>query len=178
MSALTLADAKTHLNITGSASDTELQTFIDAAEATIAERCGPLASTATTSRVEGGATLVLPVSPAVSLTSVTPVGGTALSLTGISLYGARGVVSYDSGAPFSERLYDVVYNAGRSSVPADLMLAVKELVRHMWATQRGNQPAFAGALPDDDGELAPNSANYLFPRRVEQLMSRHEQVNL
>lgn len=178
MSALSLADAKTHLNITGTDDDTELQSFIDAAEAVIALRCGPLASTATTSRVEGGSVLILPVSPAISLTSVTPVGGSALSLTGISLAAERGVVSYDSGSAFSARLYDVVYDAGRSSVPADLMLAVKELVRHMWATQRGNQPAFAGALPDDEGELVTNTATYLFPRRVEQLIARHEQVDI
>ncbi len=174
MSVLTLALAKTHLNITTSAQDAELQTFIDAAEAVIAQRCGPLASTATTVRVRGErAALSLPITPAITLTSVTPVDGAALTLADLYLDTAAGVVTWDSGDSFDARFYDVVYAAGRTTAPADLMMGVKELVRHLWETQRGptRRPGSTAALESD----APG-AGYLLPWRVSELIGPHLQL--
>ena len=174
MSVLTLALAKTHLNITTSAQDTELQTFIDAAEAVVALRCGPLASTATTVRVDGcGGVLVLPVTPAVSLTSVTPVGGSAVTLSDLYLDTAAGVVSYNSGS-FASGLYDVVYQAGRTTVPADLLMGVKELVRHLWETQRGPTRRPGSSSFDSTANTVPGAA-YLLPNRVSELIAPHVQ---
>jgi hypothetical protein len=139
MSVLTLAQAKTHLNITVATYDTELQSFIDAAEAEVADRCGPLEATAVTQRIEGGVgTLVLRKSPAISLTSVTPYQASALTLTDLYLDTAAGLVTYNSGASFAASFYTVVYSAGRATCPPDLLLAVKELTREGWeASQRG-----------------------------------------
>jgi hypothetical protein len=175
MSVLTLAEARTHLNLTAGPHDAEVQTFIDAAEAAITQRCGPLASTATTVRLQGGDyALVLPSVPAVSLTSVTPVDGTALTLSDLYLDTSAGLVTYDSGAAFSDRLYDVVYNAGRATCPADLLMAVKELVRHMWQTQRGptRRP---GSQPSESAANTVPGAAYLLPFRVSELIAPHLQ---
>lgn len=172
MATLSLSEAKTHLNISSSSNDAEIELVIAAAEAAIAKRVGPLASTNVTVRVEGGWSLVLPVIPAISLTTVTPVGGSAL--TGLHLDAAAGVVTYDSGAGFPARYYDVVYVAGRAECPDDLLMAVKELVRHMWTTQRGGTQR-PGSQPSEAlSNSLPGSA-YAFPFRVEQLISPHTQ---
>lgn len=176
MSTLTLAVAKTHLNVTGSAQDGEIQDTIDEAEAAIAERVGPLVSTATTVRVRGMSdALVLPVTPALALTSVTPVDGTALTLADLYLDAAAGVVTYDSGGSFSARAYDVVYNAGRSSCPDDLLRAIKEMVRHLWITQRGPTGRPGSGASEGVSNTIPGAA-YVFPFRVEQLLAPHEQT--
>lgn len=165
---LSLTDAKTYLNITGATFDTELQTFIDAAEAAIAQRVGPLTPASVTKRVPGyGWSLHLPVYPAVSLTSVTVVGSvTPLTLVDLYLDQPSGAVSYNGGSFFSAAAYDVVYSAGRSPVPADLIMATRELLRHLWTTQRG------GARPGPATDI-PGLA-YAMPNRVLELIAPHE----
>lgn len=173
MSALTLAEAKTHLNITVTTYDNELQAVIDSAEAVLTQRVGPLVSTPTTRRVQGGSySLVLPVTPALTLTSVTPRSGTALTLTDLYLDVRTGLVTYNNLGPFVAAYYDVVYNAGRTTCPSDLLFAVKELVRHMWAPQRGGA---ARTLPDGAG--LPGAA-HLLPYRVSELIAPHVQIGV
>lgn len=178
MSALTLADAKTHLNVTGTAQDVELQTVIDAAEAAIASVVGPLEPTAITTRIRPTAYpgLVLPVLPAYALTSITPRGGSALTLGTVQLDQAAGLVTYEApgGGSWSATYYDVVYQAGRNPVPKDLLLAVKEMVRHIWETQRG--PG-TGGRPGSSQALANTlpGAAYALPIRVSQLLAPHAQ---
>lgn len=176
MAALTVPVAKVHLNIKTGDNDGEIEAVIAAAEVAIAERVGPLAPTAVTVRVRGCLlALRLPVTPAISLTSVTPVGGTALTLSDLYLDADAGLVTYNSGDGFAEAFYDVVYQAGRAVCPDDLLMAVKELVRHMWATQRGGSQR-PGSQPSDAlSNSLPGSA-YTFPFRVEQLIAPHLQA--
>lgn len=173
MSVLSLPAAQAHLSLNSGQYDNELQAMIDAAEAVIARRCGPLTSTATTARVRGASVgLTLPTAPAISLTSVTPVGGTAISLSDVYLNVGAGRVTYNSGAVFSSCFYDVVYAAGRSPCPADLLLAVKELVRHMWQTRRGptRRP---GSEPSEATSNTVPGAAYILPFRVSELIAPH-----
>lgn len=113
--------------------------------------------------------MVLPSPPVVSLTSVTPVGGSALTLVDLHLDAGAGVVTYDLGGWwFGSPFYDVVYESGRESVPDDLLLAVKELVRHLWSTsQRGGSRR--------PGSEAMASAGFLLPYAVESLIEKHLQ---
>ncbi len=176
MSVLTLALAKAHLNIAASVltHDDELQTFIDAAEAAIAKKCGPLASTATTQRVASGDwCLIVDTLPAISLTSVTPVGGSALTV-GDLMVSSSGVIEYTAGGSFGSPWYDVVYAAGRTTCPADLLMAVKELVRHMFETQRGGTSR-PGSRASSETANTITGAAYMFPFRVAQLIAPHEQ---
>lgn len=177
MSVLLLADAKTHLNITNTTDDAEIQTFIDAAEAAIGGKVGPLGSVTRTDRVRGvGKDLVLPVTPVISLTSVTPVGGTALDPSSMVIDYKAGVIAYVAAtqynfARFPLPWYDVVYTAGRNVTAAafpDLYLAIKEQVRHLWVTQRGpaNNPVnFSGDMPPQAG------MSYTFSNRVLEMIS-------
>jgi len=169
MSVLLLDAAKLHLNITVGTYDAELQEFIDAAEAVLAQRVGPLQSTAKTDRVTGYAdALTVRTVPAISLTSITDPAGSVLDLTNIHLELKSGVITHNLGQQFIQRFYTVAYAAGRSTCPDDLLMAVKELVRHMWTTQRGSSRA-PGSTPE-----AP-SIGYLLPYRVQELIAPHLQ---
>jgi hypothetical protein len=175
VSVLTLAEVKAHLNITVTTYDAELMTFADSAEAVIARRCGPLTPTAAACRVRGGQSLALPDAPVVSLTSVTPVGGTALPLADLYLDGAAGVVTYNQVATFGSSAYgftasayDVAYEAGREILPDDLLHGLKELVRHFWSTsQRGGS-----RRPGSEAMAAP-SASFLLPYQVQSAIEPH-----
>lgn len=169
MSVVLLSEAKAHLNIAAATYDAELQTFIDRAEAAITRKVGPLTAVATTKRVRGGTSaLALPVLPAITLTSVTPADSTAITLTDLYLDTDAGVVTYNSGAVFAARYYTVVYSAGRAACPDDLKLAVLELVRHFWETQRGG-----GGRPGGRPSEPVSGAAYLFPFRVQELIEAH-----
>jgi len=174
-SVLLLTEAKTHLNITVGTYDTELQDVIDAAEAVLSQHVGPLQSTARTDRVPGYVdALVLPMLPVVSLTSVTSSGGTVLTLSDLYVDQRSGVVTYNSGACFTERYYTVVYSAGRASCPDDLLLADKELVRHLWGARRGGAQR-PGSAPSESTANTIPGAGYLLPFRVQQLIAPHVQ---
>lgn len=169
MSVLLLGDAKAHLNITQTTNDGEIQQVIDAAEAAISARIGPLAATAVTRRVPGRVwSLLLPTAPVVSLTSVKTSDGVAVDTALLRFEQDAGTVQYLSGALFSAVAYDVSYKHGYSTVPADLLFAIKEQVRHMWTTQRGpNAAANRGSGQQGEGQ---QGAGFMMPNRVLELL--------
>jgi hypothetical protein len=141
---LTLGELKRHLGAKASDDEADLTALIDAAEAAVAQRCGPLVSTSTTKRVRGGGrALVLPVTPVVSVTSVTGKSGSLVDAGSYFVWGDSGVVTATAG--FAEEFYDVVYAAGRATCPADLLLGVKEMARYMWLSRRGPAAGIAGS---------------------------------
>lgn len=171
MSVLDLAVVKAHLNITAATYDAELSRFIDAAEAALARRVGPLAATATTVVVDGArCSLVLPIFPAGDLTSVTDADGNALDVGDLRISGA-GVVEYADGRRvFYSRSYTVVYAAGYAPLPADLEMAALEMVRHLWVTQRGSGTR-PGSPPSNELSNTLPGAVYALPIRVQQLIA-------
>lgn len=175
MSVLLLTEAKTHLNIEDETKyDVELQKIIDAAEATIATYVGPLTSTPVTQRIQGGGpVLQLHTTPVISLTSVTPYGGTDLTVGDLWTDLETGLVTYPTSTRFTSGWHTVVYNAGRTSVPEDIVLAIKELVRHIWQTQRGSGQRRPGSTPPDQVAGTVPGAAYTLPIRVTQLLAPH-----
>mgnify|MGYP001616820926 CR=1 FL=1 len=176
MSVLTLPEVKSHLNIDGSTQDSELQTFIDACEAAAAEKVGPLTSVATTERCRGGGTgLVLRETPVVSLTSVTPVGGTAYSLALLDVDKSAGVIEWLSGARWQAGKYDVVFQAGRATVTSDLKLAIKDLIRDNWSHSQRGPTRRPGAAPEGRANTLPAMA-VTFSSAVMQKLNPHIQA--
>ncbi len=173
MSVLGLNDVKAHLNISATTTDGEIQSMIEAAEAAIARRVGPLEPTIVTTTVSGSGAVTLPVYPVLSLTTITDAVGTSIPLMGVTVDLAAGVVSGSSGDGLGSSTYTITYSAGRMTVPADLKLAVKELVRHLWTTQR-NPAIFPGSSLTDGPESQPG-AGYLMPYRVQELIAPHVQ---
>jgi hypothetical protein len=173
MSALSLSLAKAHLNITEPNFDTEIQAVIDAAESILANSVGPLTTlSARTDRVAGGWKLVLPLAPVVSVTSITSTDGATADLSSLTMNLAAGIIYYsDNVTRFWQGVYDVAYTPGRATVPADLLLAVKEMVAHLWRPQRGPLNVLAGT------QEAPTAA-YLMPYRVQELIEPYRLVNI
>ena len=170
MSVLSLDDAKTHLNITTDTDDAELQTFINAAEAAIVSRGVQLGVQSVTERVHGlGPKLIVSTLPLDSVTSITALYGAAVDLTNLT-WASSGVIEWVFGGIFISVWYDVTYTAGMSTVPDDLLLADKELVRHLWETQRGAAQRTGSALSDGLAPTLPTSA-YTFPMRVTELLA-------
>ena len=172
MSAVDLSEVKSHLNIAKDQFDGELEGYLATAEKIIAHRVGPLEPTTVTSVVgsAGTGTLFLPIRPVISLTSVTTSSGAVLSGTATDL--TAGLVTYTSGGNFTTGTHTVVYEAGYETLPADLRMAVLELVRHLWDSQRGptRRP---GSAPETAANTAPGAA-YLLPFRVEALLAAYE----
>ncbi len=183
MSAVQLQDVLRHMNMASLSAGTELDALADmcdSAEGAIANRCGPLEATSVTSRVPGGDVLVLPVVPVLSLTSVTPAGGSDLTVADLIVNEASGVVEYTSGATFPASRYTVTYAAGRMTLPGDLRLAVLEMTRHLWMSQRGTTPGLGGAFPTSTDTEFPSVAgsSFALPWRVEQLIAPHVTVSI
>lgn len=138
MALMTLAEAKAHLNITGTAHDAELPVFMEAATAPIEQHVGPVVVRTVTTTGQHGTTIL--EAPVASLTSVTN-GGVTVPATGYVLDADSGlIVGRLNGAT-------ITYTAGRSPVPEAIRLAALIVLARLWETQRGNAPS---ALPSSD----------------------------
>lgn len=188
---VSLTDAMSHLNIPNSQDfdTTELQGFIDAATAYIQRFTGPIvAQTFTETHNGGGPTVVLRNPPVLSIQSVTEyVGATGYTLAAVNLGDANiGAYSYTLDDPETgvlRRRWNggiagpfvggdsnvvVTYTAGRSSVPADIRMAVLQDIAGLY------QPSQLGGNPYDAAQgvsagNAPLNPIGMFPRVTEIL---------
>lgn len=166
MTLLTLADAKTHLNISGTTFDTELQAFVDVACALVqayADRSWDSA-TVTETHDGGGSVFLLRKSPISSITSVS-VDGNALAATSYATDTSAGVLRIIFDTPAGTGNVSIVYAVG-GTAPALATHAAKETVRHLWQTQRGSM---AGRNPLNGDDYIPGTA-FSLPRRVMELL--------
>jgi len=172
MPILTLAEAKSQLNISTSADDAELQTYIDAAETVVDTLCGPVITRTVTETVRGGGpTVILRTPPVVSLTSMVSIRptGPTVDVSTLHLDGPSGVVRMKSGGWFTEDVYTVVYSAGRgTTAPANINLAARIIVAHLWRTQRGGMAP--SVLADDDTVTQVAGVGFAVPNRALQLL--------
>ena len=133
---------------------------VDAAARAVRSKCGPVLSEALTHRTYATRDAVVLPYRVAALTSVTPTGGTADTLTDYYADGqlvprvdggaiAAGTIAYTSGWAYED-------------VPADLLGAGFEIARHLWVTQLGNQRN-GGSGADQPG------AAWLWPRQAEAL---------
>jgi uncharacterized phiE125 gp8 family phage protein len=172
-SLLSLAEAKAHLNITGTASDDELRNFLAGATELIETKVGPCVRRTVTSRIaaSNGGQIALPVYPVLSVTSVTSTtpGGPTWTTAQLDVDGDAGIMSVLASAPaFWWGPWDVAYVCGRAVIPERFLHAAKELLRHLWETQRGS--AAPSVLQGE--EIFTTSAGFAFsvPRRVLELL--------
>lgn len=174
---VTLAEAKTHLNITASTYDVELQAFVDRATAAAETHLGhPIVVATVTESHDGGSEAVrlrrVPEYPGVvAVTGVTE-DGAAVSASGYTVNTAAGLLYRVTGTWASGRQnVAVTYTSGYSTVPADLKLAVLEMVRHLWKTQRGGMD---GRNPLGGDETA--GTGWTYPRRVLEVLDGYKRT--
>lgn len=171
MSALELNDVAEHLNLTSADNNAKLAAKLASAQSALEKRVGLMEVATVTARVSASGALRLPffqrlrpTFPAIAITSITPVGGVAVSITDLTVDDINVV----RGASFSGT-YDVVYTAGHDPLPNDLAEALRELTRHLWTTQRGGSQR-PGSQPSEAlSNSLPSSAKTL-PFRIEQLI--------
>lgn len=178
-SILSLAEGKAHLTggpaTTWTGDDDELRNFLQAVTEVVESKVGPCVRRTVTQRVApaGGGQIVLTQAPVLSVTSVTSVWTGGPTWTGASLVldTDAGIVTTQLGAvPFYYGPWDVVHTAGRAVVPERYIHASKELLRHLWSTQRGQLES--GPLSASMGEEFTTSAGWAFaiPNRVLEML--------
>jgi uncharacterized phiE125 gp8 family phage protein len=165
---ITLAEAKSHLNIEGDADDAELTTFITVSSDLVEEAANRVWRTTSYTEYHDGGTrdLVLLHSPVSSITSITDQGGT-VDAAEYRLHASTGLI-HRLAQPFIGGREEVVvtYVAG-GTTPALIKHGTKEVLRHLWKTQRGT----LGGRKPLDGD-AP-SASFSLPNRVLEEIEPH-----
>ena len=133
---------------------------VDAAARAVRSKCGPVLSESLTHRTYATVDAVVLPYRVAALTSVTPTGGTAETLTDYYADGQL-VRRVDGGAITAGT---IAYTSGwaHEDVPADLLGAGFEIARHLWVTQLGNQRN-GGSGADQPG------AAWLWPKQAEAL---------
>ena len=180
---MSLAEAKAHLNKDPSVTtdDDELRGFIDAAQVVIENVVGPIVPKVYTERYDGWVQyLVLRHRPVISITSAVEIyagvsqavvpeagGGTGFDYL---LRADRGVLYRRSGLfPYIWQGEVVVtYTAGKTPIPANVSLAAKEELAHLW---RNSQLARGGARAAAGSDDVLSSLAYSVPRRVLDLLA-------
>lgn len=167
---VTLADAKAHLNISGSGDDAEIFGMVEAVTEPIERIVGSVLQQSCTERHDGARPgIALMRRPVLSVASVTLPGGGTVTSGGYELDGGAGVLTRMMGgypAVWEAGRIVVVYTAGLSAVPAHVRLAALITVQHLWETQRGGRDRrFTG----NDDPWTPGMG-YALPRRALELL--------
>lgn len=140
VSLISIGDAKKHLNEQGTLQDEEIRSFCETATEVVESIVGPCVIRTFTDQVDAnGRDLLLPRLPVVAVTSITSVwtGSPAFVTADLQLNQAAGIVRLKSRSGYWNGPFTVVYTAGRSYVPARYVQAAKEMLWHLWTTQRG-----------------------------------------
>jgi uncharacterized phiE125 gp8 family phage protein len=173
---ISLADAKSQLNITDTASDDELRVYLGAAT-DVVERVRGEAMVRRTFTEEhevtyAGGRMALSWTPVVSLTSVVMIDGwVTWDVSRLHLNQTTGVVSttFQSGLFQLFGRIAVTYVAGYAVIPDSFQLAASMIVNHLWQTQRGNRgaPRVGGGISDTT--MVPGFA-FAVPNRALELL--------
>ena len=168
---ITLAEARASLGwaTSDTSNDADLEKYIEAATPVIERETGPLiARTGVVFTLDGGRTrLVLPT----RFNTVTTLVESGVTVTDFVPEPSAGLITGGTtGSPryFANGVQNIVVTVttGAAEVPANVKLATRELVTHLWRRGRqSNIPAF-GAVPD--GPIVP--MGFALPRAVAELL--------
>lgn len=181
---ITLEYAAAGLNFIGNAAvgasgmtarDADLTTYIQAATPIIEDIAGPMLQATVTRKFDGGSTSIVIPQKASSIVSVTEAGNT---ITDWFFDDASNVI-YGGSIVYPRFFYPgrlsmtVTYVVGYATIPWNVQLATRELVRFLW--QQGKQaqrPSF-GDAPADTGYTPQGFA---VPKRVLELLAPNRNI--
>lgn len=168
-----LADAKNHLKLPGTAQDEELRRWIGATTRCVEWFVGPVAPRTVVEdhTMRQAEVLALRQLPAISLTTVAAVldGGTSYDVDDLDLDGSTGIVRRLSGGCLHGPLR-VTYRAGRLIVTENISSAAELILQHLWRTRLGPGRPQRGGDDFDVTEPVPG-LGYAIPNRAMQLLS-------
>lgn len=167
---ITLDDARASLgwSVADTANNDDLEKYIMAATPLIEYKTGPLIVRSRVFTFDGGTTAVL---LPVRFATVTTVTESGTAVTDYVAQPSAGIIY--AGTTQAPRNFlpgvqniSVTVQVGSATVPPNVVLATRELVRHLWQIGRqGNRPAYG----QDAAETAP--MGFAYPRRVLELLS-------
>jgi hypothetical protein len=186
---ISLADAKQQLNITNTTSDEELRVYLESITATV-ERIrneaivkrtftdelylpeyfrgiGQIANSSMPYGIDTARFRVaVSKSPAVSLTSVSRVDNTMTWTVSNLHLDPSGIIDVMYGAALVGHI-SVTYVAGYSIVPAEVGLAARIILQHLWETQRGSR---GGSRPGGMDVTGVPGMGFAVPNRALELL--------
>lgn len=166
---VSLADAKSHLNITSTRYDDELRAHVEATTAVVERHVGAVVRRTYIERHAGGKLIVIDNPPVLAVSSVTAVldGAADEDVAELTYTPTTGVIQRNDAAEIVGPV-DVTYIAGRSIIPANHRQAALIIIQHLWETQRGSVggPRVAGAEPFQPGGMS----TFTIPRRALELL--------
>lgn len=167
---VSLADARQQLNLTTTVNDEELRYYVEATTAIVEELRGETIALRTVTEERELKTGRFPLShtPVVSLTSVARVDGSSSWDVSKLYVSPAGVLSPINPMTVNDLRgwVRVVYVAGYAVVPANVGLAARIIIQHLWKTQRASRGgAIRGGVDDGlvtgSGFAVPYSARDL-----------------
>lgn len=149
---VSLEEVKAALNLSDTSKDSELGLYIDAATEYIESQIGTMPSATYTETVTATGDTIYPIrGPIISVTSLTPDGGSAYT-TGFTVGNGNYSIQHDN---LFRGDWTLVYVAGFTSVPADLKLAVLEDIRGLYQPGQIGPPAAFGAFGIENTDTGP-----------------------
>ena len=191
-SLVTLADVKDYLRISTTSDDTQLQDYIDAVTPVIEDITGPIVNKQYTEVYDGGVSRIqVRHFPVVSVDTLTEVyGQTLYTLTQVTLGSSTSTWSYTFDAstglivrrafnveamfPIGANNVSITYTAGRSTVPANVALAAKMTIQHLWSQTRFNRNGARPGLGGDD--IWQPGMGFAIPNRVRELLQNEQRI--
>jgi hypothetical protein len=167
---LSLQDAKTQLNITGTTRDEELRRYLEAVTGTVEKFLGQkIVRSTITEEHHASGRIALNWSPVISLTSMARVDGTYTWDVNTLHVSPAGVVSSPLGvAPYGD--VRTTYVAGMSIVPEDYALASLIILQHVWQTKRGDKGAPRTGGMADTANIGTGHIGYFIPNAAMELL--------
>jgi hypothetical protein len=174
---ISLSEAKHHLNIPfdDTSSDSELLEWLEGLTPVIENKVGAcIPRTVVEYKMSSGyGTVVLRTdeTPVLSVTSIVPYLSSGITYTaGQVRCTPDGAIRLLTGLPFTWGSYEITYVVGRKPLPANIGLAVRIILQHLWDTQRGSSglPLQGG----DDVSVIPG-LGYAVPNRALELLRPH-----
>ncbi len=172
---VSLAAAKSQLNLTSTTNDDELAIYIASATRVVEWFVGPVVVRPYTQRVSARNPRLthLPVlgpglTPVLILTSLTPLytTGTAYIGADVVVDPATGALATTSGACLAGGPWTALYTAGQRVVDSNWQLGALIVVQHLWETQRG-----ASGLPlQARDEVIVPGLGFAIPNRARDLL--------
>lgn len=171
---MSLADAKAHVNIPASdtSQDEELRGFVESTTKAVEYFVGPVVRRSFTEVRHGGRdTIALSNRPVISITSITAVESwqLAVDVTVLDADADTGIVRRTDGLWFPPGPYRMVYVGGRTLITANLTMAAKVILQHLWRTQYPSTRPNFGSTDYSVTEPIPG-LGFAIPHRAMQMM--------
>lgn len=166
---ITLADAKTSLGITTSTNDADLEKYIMAATPVIENITGPMIARSITCTRDGGGGVIILGVPFNAVSTLVESGVTITDYVTDARAGLIYAGTTVSQREFKDGLANIVatVTVGTATIPQNVQLAARELVRHWWQQGRqANRPGFGNEFTD-----SPAVSFGVPTRRLEELLS-------